>query len=143
VNDGKVKVEIFLHNEIIWLTQEKIAFLFGVQRPAVTKHLKNIFASGELIESSVSSILEHTAEDGKSYQTKFYNLDAIISVGYRVNSTQATHFRIWATERLKEYIIKGFTMDDERLKIFYNIFGQDYFEEQLARIRDIRSSQRR
>ena len=143
MNDGKVKVEIFLHNEIIWLTQEKIAFLFGVQRPAVTKHLKNIFASGELIESSVSSILEHTAEDGKSYQTKFYNLDAIISVGYRVNSTQATHFRIWATERLKEYIIKGFTMDDERLKIFYNIFGQDYFEEQLARIRDIRSSQRR
>ena len=143
MNDGKVKVEIFLHNEIIWLTQEKIAFLFGVQRPAVTKHLKNIFASGELIESSVSSILEHTAEDGKSYQTKFYNLDAIISVGYRVNSAQATHFRIWATERLKEYIIKGFTMDDERLKIFYNIFGQDYFEEQLARIRDIRSSQRR
>ena len=141
--DGKVKVEIFLHNETIWLTQEKIALLFGVQRPAVTKHLKNIFASGELIESSVSSILEHTAEDGKSYQTKFYNLDAIISVGYRVNSTQATNFRIWATERLKEYIIKGFTMDDERLKNPYNIFGQDYFEEQLARIRDIRSSERR
>ena len=141
--DGKVKVEIFLHNETIWLTQEKIALLFGVQRPAVTKHLKNIFASGELIESSVSSILEHTAEDGKSYQTKFYNLDAIISVGYRVNSAQATHFRIWATERLKEYIIKGFTMDDERLKNPYNIFGQDYFEEQLARIRDIRSSERR
>ena len=113
---GKVKVEIFLHDETIWLAQEKIALLFGVQRPAVTKHLKNIFTSGELIESSVSSILEHTAEDGKNYQTKFYNLDAIISVGYRVNSAQATHFRIWATERLKEYIIKGFTMDDERLK---------------------------
>jgi hypothetical protein len=87
--------------------------------------------------------LEHTAEDGKTYKTKFYNLDAIISVGYRVNSAQATQFRIWATERLKEYIIKGFTMDDERLKNPNNIFGKDYFEEQLARIRDIRSSERR
>ncbi len=140
---GKVKVEIFLRNETIWLTQEKIALLFGVQRPAITKHLKNIFDSSELNEFSVSSILEHTAEDGKVYKTKFYNLDAIISVGYRVNSAQATHFRIWATERLKEYIIKGFTMDDERLKNPDNIFGQDYFEEQLARIRDIRSSERR
>ncbi|MBI5555308.1 MAG: virulence RhuM family protein [Elusimicrobia bacterium] len=140
---GKVKVEIFLHNENIWLTQDKIALLFGVQRPAITKHLKNIFESGELREDSVSSILEHTAEDGKIYKTKFYNLDAIISIGYRVNSTRATHFRIWATERLKEYIIKGFTMDDERLKNPSNIFGQDYFEEQLARIRDIRSSERR
>lgn len=140
---GKVKVEIFLRDETIWLTQEKIALLFGVQRPAVTKHLKNIFESGELAEYSVSSILEHTAPDGKTYKTKFYNLDAIISVGYRVNSRQATLFRIWATERLKEYIIKGFTMDDERLKNPGNIFGQDYFEEQLARIRDIRSSERR
>lgn len=141
--NGNVKVEIFLHNENIWLTQEKIALLFGVQRPAITKHLKNIFESNELIEKSVSSILEHTAKDGKKYQTKYYNLDAIISVGYRVNSTQATHFRIWATERLKEYIIKGFTMDDERLKNPNNVFGKDYFEEQLARIRDIRSSERR
>jgi hypothetical protein len=140
---GKVKVEIFLRDEDIWLTQDKIALLFGVQRPAITKHLKNIFESDELTESSVSSILEHTAEDGKTYTTKFYNLDAIISVGYRVNSTQATHFRIWATERLKEYIITGFTMDDERLKNPENIFGHDYFEEQLARIRDIRSSERR
>lgn len=140
---GKVKVEIFLRDETIWLTQEKIALLFGVQRPAVTKHLKNIFESGELAEYSVSSILEHTAPDGKTYKTKFYNLDAIISVGYRVNSRQATLFRIWATERLKEYIIKGFTMDDERLKNPGNIFGQNYFEEQLARIRDIRSSERR
>lgn len=140
---GKVKVEIFLRDENIWLTQEKIALLFGVQRPAVTKHLKNIFETGELREESVSSILELTAADRKKYQTKLYNLDAIISVGYRVNSTQATHFRIWATERLKEYIIKGFTMDDERLKNPQNIFGQDYFEEQLARIRDIRSSERR
>jgi len=94
-------------------------------------------------ENSVSSILEHTAQDGKKYKTKFYNLDAIISVGYRVNSAKATHFRIWATERLKEYIIKGFTMDDERLKDPRHIFGKDYFEEQLARIRDIRSSERR
>ncbi len=140
---GKVKVEIFLRDENIWLTQEKIALLFGVQRPAVTKHLKNIFEGNELNENSVSSILEHTAEDGKTYKTKFYNLDAIISVGYRVNSAQATQFRIWATERLKEYIIKGFTMDDERLKNPENIFGKDYFEEQLARIRDIRSSERR
>jgi len=141
--NGKVKVEIYLQNETIWLTQDKIAILFGVQRPAITKHLKNIFESGELIENSVSSILELTAEDGKVYKTKFYNLDAIISVGYRVNSMQATHFRIWATALLKEYIIKGFVMDDERLKNPNNIFGKDYFEEQLARIRDIRSSERR
>lgn len=141
--NGKVKVEVFLRNENIWLTQDKIAKLFGVQRPAITKHLKNIFECGELNENSVSSILEHTADDGKVYKTKFYNLDAIISVGYRVNSIQATHFRIWATEHLKEYIIKGFTMDDERLKNPQNFFGQDYFEEQLARIRDIRSSERR
>ena len=141
--NGKVKVEIYLQNETIWLTQDKIAILFGVQRPAITKHLKNIFESGELNENSVSSILEHTAEDGKIYKTKFYNLDAIISVGYRVNSTQPTHFRIWATALLKEYIIKGFAMDDERLKNPDNIFGKDYFDEQLARIRDIRSSERR
>ena len=141
--NGKVKVEIYLYNENIWLTQEKIAALFGVQRPAITKHLKNIFESGELNENAVCSVLEHTADDCKTYNTKFYNLDAIISVGYRVNSTQATHFRIWATERLKEYIIKGFTMDDERLKNPNNIFGKDFFEEQLARIRDIRSSERR
>jgi len=147
--NGKVKVEIFLRNENIWLTQEKIALLFGVQRSAITKHLKNIFESGELDERVVSSILEHTtihgAIEGKTQtqSVKFYNLDAILSVGYRVNSSQATQFRIWATERLKEYIIKGFTMDDERLKNPNTIFGKDYFEEQLARIRDIRSSERR
>lgn len=141
--NGKVKVEIFLRDENIWLTQKRMADLFGVGIPAVNKHLKNIFESGELKEDSVISILEITAEDEKKYSTKFYNLDAIISVGYRVNSRQATHFRIWATERLKEYIIKGFTMNDEKLKDPYNIFGKDYFEEQLARIRDIRSSERR
>ncbi len=147
--DGKVKVEIFLKDENIWLTQDKIAELFGVQRPAITKHLKNIFESGELQEQVVSSILEHTTQHGaiegktQTKAVKFYNLDAIISVGYRVNSKQATQFRIWATERLKEYIIKGFTMDDERLKNPDRVFGEDYFEEQLARIRDIRSSERR
>jgi hypothetical protein len=141
--NGKVKIEIYLQNETVWITQQKIADLFGVQRPAVTKHLKNIFETGELQENAVCSKMELTASDGKNYKTQVYNLDAIISVGYRVNSTQATHFRIWATERLKEYIIKGFTMDDERLKNPQNIFGKDYFEEQLARIRDIRSSERR
>ncbi len=147
--NGKVKVEIFLHNENIWLTQEKIAQLFGVQRPAITKHLKTIFETRELDEAVVCSILEHTTAHGaiqgktQTNAVKYYNLDAIISVGYRVNSTQATQFRIWATERLKEYIIKGFTMDDERLKNPDNIFGKDYFDEQLERIRDIRSSERR
>ncbi len=141
--NGKVKVEIFLKDENVWLTQKKMADLFGVGIPAINKHLKNIFETGELNEISVISILEITADDGKKYPTKFYNLDAIISVGYRVNSAQATHFRIWATERLREYIIKGFTMDDERLKDPDNIFGHDYFEEQLARIRNIRSSERR
>ncbi|MDP2889586.1 MAG: virulence RhuM family protein [Bacteroidota bacterium] len=141
--NGKVKVEIYLQNETIWLTQQKIADLFGVERSVVTKHLKNIFQSGELDEISVCAKIAHTASDGKSYLTQFYNLDVIISVGYRVNSTQATHFRIWATALLKEYIIKGFTMDDERLKNPNNLFGKDYFEEQLARIRDIRSSERR
>jgi len=141
--NGKVKVEIFLQNETIWLSQQKIADLFGVERSVVTKHLKNIFESKELNENSACAKFAHTAGDGKTYQTQFYNLDTIISVGYRVNSMQATHFRIWATERLKEYIVKGFTMDDERLKNPNNIFGKDYFEEQLARIRDIRSSERR
>lgn len=141
--NGNVKIDVLLQNENLWMPQAKIAVLFGVQRPAITKHLKNIFESGELVEDSVCSKMEHTAEDGKTYQTQFYNLDVIISVGYRVNSHQATQFRIWATERLREYIIKGFTMDDERLKNPQNPFGKDFFEEQLERIRDIRSSERR
>jgi hypothetical protein len=140
---GKVKVEIFLQDETIWLTQEKISDLFDIDRTVVTKHLRNIFLEGELLEKSVCAKFARTAEDGKQYLTKFYNLDAIISVGYRVNSRQATQFRMWATQVLKEYIIKGFAMDDERLKDPRHIFGQDYFEEQLARIRDIRSSERR
>ena len=119
-----------------------MAELFGVQRPAITKHLNNIIKEGELEENSVSSILEHTAEDGKNYKTKYYNLDAIISVGYRVNSSQATKFRIWATERLKEYMIKGFILDDERLKNG-RYFGKDYFRELLEKVRSIRASERR
>jgi len=147
--NGKVKVEIYLQNETIWLTQQKIADLFGVDRTVVTKHIGNIFKSGELNEQMVCAKFAHTTQHGaikgKTQESisKFYNLDVIISVGYRVNSSQATAFRIWATELLKEYIIKGFTMDDERLKNPINIFGKDYFEEQLARIRDIRSSERR
>jgi len=137
-----IKVETYLHNETLWLSQKKIAELFGVQRPAITKHLKNIFESKELEENSVSSILEHTAKDGKKYNTKFYNLDAILSVGYRVNSLQATHFRIWATKILKEYIIKGFAMDDDRMKNG-KYFGKDYFKELLERVRSIRTSERR
>lgn len=141
--NGEVKVEIFLKDENIWLTQARIAKLFDVERSVVTKHLKNIFDTGELQEESVCANFAHTANDGKKYLTNFYNLDAIISVGYRVNSTKATQFRIWATSVLKSYVIKGFAMNDEKLKDPKNIFGKDYFEEQLARIRNIRSSERR
>lgn len=144
--NGKVKLEVFLQGETIWLTQTKIGELFGVDRTVITKHLQNIYTDGELNKDSTSAKIARVQNEGKRQVTReieFYNLDAILSVGYRVNSTQATHFRIWATERLKEYIIKGFTMDDDRLKNPNTIFGKDYFEEQLARIRDIRSSERR
>jgi len=141
-DDGNVKIEVFYHNETFWMTQKKISELFGVQRPAITKHLKNIFESGELDEISVCSIMEHTADDGKQYKTMFYNLDAIIAVGYRVNSNKATKFRIWATKVLKEFITKGFVLDDERLKQGKH-FGKDYFDELLERIREIRASERR
>lgn len=140
---GEVKIEIYIQNDTIWLTQQKIADLFGVDRTVVTKHLKNIFEDGELIKDSVSAIFAHTAADGKKYDTNFYNLDAIISVGYRVNSTKATQFRIWATKTLKEYIIKGFAIDDVRLKQGKSVFGKDYFRELLERVRSIRASERR
>ena len=140
--NGKVKVEVILNDESVWLTQKAIAVLFGVNVPAISKHMKNIFESGELVESSVVSILETTATDEKKYQVQYYNLDAIISVGYRVNSRQATQFRIWATNTLKEYIIKGFILDDERLKNG-RYFGKDYFRELLERVRSIRASERR
>ena len=138
-----IRVEMLIENETIWLPQQRIAELFGVKKAAISKHIKNIFETGELDKASVVSILETTATDGKTYKTKHYNLDAIISIGYRVNSTSATQFRIWATNVLKEYIIKGFAMDDERLKNPAQPFGKDYFEEQLERIRDIRASERR
>jgi len=141
--DGNKKVEVVLHDETAWLTQKAIAELFGVQVPAINKHLKNIFESGELEEDSVISILETTATDGKKYKTRYYNLDAIIAVGYRVSSYQATQFRIWATKTLKEFIIKGFVLDDERLKQGNRVFGKDYFDELLERIREIRASERR
>jgi hypothetical protein len=140
--NGAVKVEVLLSGETLWLTQKRMAELFGVGVPAISKHLKNIFESSELQQDSVISILETTAEDGKKYQTQYYNLDAVISVGYRVNSAQATQFRIWATALIKEYIIKGFAMDDERLKNG-QLFGKDYFKELLERVRSIRASERR
>lgn len=116
-NDA-IHLEVRMADESVWLTQPQIALLFGVQRPAITKHLRNIFKSGELEESSVSSILEHTATDGKVYQTQFYNLDAILSVGYRVNSINATMFRKWANSVLKEYLLKGYSINQrfERLE---------------------------
>ncbi|OGJ87593.1 MAG: cell filamentation protein Fic [Candidatus Raymondbacteria bacterium RifOxyA12_full_50_37] len=141
--DGKVRVEVFVQDESVWLTQKALAELFGVKVPAINKHLNNIFESNELQKKSVISILETTAADGKQYKTNYYNLDAIIAVGYRVNSYQATQFRIWATKTLKEYIIKGFVLDDERLKQGNRVFGKDYFEELLERIREIQASERR
>lgn len=140
---GEVKVDVLLQNETIWLPQKGIAQLFGCSTDNVSLHFKNIFVEGELDPSSVTEEFSATASDGKNYKTKFYNLDAIIAVGYRVNSKQATQFRIWASAVLKEFIIKGYTMDVERLKNPQPIFGQDYFKEQLEKIRDIRSSERR
>lgn len=138
---GENSIEVKVFDESVWLTQTMIAQLFDVQRPAVTKHLKNIFESGELDENSVSSILEHTANDGKIYNTKYYNLDAIISVGYRVNSKKATQFRQWATSVLKEFAIKGFVLDKKRLENG-TFLGQNYFDKLLEEIREIRLSER-
>lgn len=140
---GDVKVQVIIIGESIWLSQKSMAELFDVGVPAISKHLSNIFESKELIEDSVVSKMETTAADGKNYKTKYYNLDAIISVGYRVNSSKATQFRIWATRTLREYIIKGFVMDDDRLKQGTTAFGKDYFKELLERVRSIRASERR
>lgn len=137
--DNGIRVEIRMEAENMWASQAAIARLFGVQRPAITKHLQNIFESGELQEAAVCSIMEHTASDGKKYNTRFYNLDAIISVGYRVNSVQATRFRIWATNTLREYLAKGFVLDTPRMKSGKNTV---YFDELQARIREIRLSER-
>ena len=137
-----VSTNVLFKDETFWMTQKDMAKLFDVNVPAISKHLKNIFESGELVISAVISKMETTAEDGKIYQTNFYNLDAIIAVGYRVNSKKATQFRIWATRVLREYIIKGFALDDIMLKNG-RAFGQDYFKELLRRVRSIRASERR
>ena len=137
-----VSTNVLFKDETFWMTQKDMAKLFDVNVPAISKHLKNIFESGELDLSAVISKMETTAEDGKIYQTNFYNLDAIIAVGYRVNSKKATQFRIWATGVLREYIIKGFALDDVMLKNGRS-FGQDYFKELLRRVRSIRASERR
>ena len=139
---GNIKVEVVFEEETFWLTQKAMSALFNVQRPAITKHLLKIFETKELNENSVSSILELTARDGKKYETRYYKLEAILAVGYRVNSAEATQFRIWATNTLKEFITKGFVLDDERLKQGKS-FGKDYFDELLERIREIRASERR
>jgi len=140
---GDIKIEVFLQDETVWLTQRAMGELFGVETNTINYHLKEIFKSKELEEQSVIRKIRITATDGKKYLTNFYNLDAIISVGYRVNSHQATQFRIWATKTLKEFIIKGFVLDDERLKHGEKLFGKDYFDELLERIREIRASERR
>lgn len=137
------KVQVIIKDETLWCTQKAMAQLFGVDRTVVSKHLKNIFESSELQQDSVCAKFAHTAEDGKIYNTQFYNLDAVISVGYRVNSLQATRFRQWATKILNEYIKKGFVLNDDRLKQGETVFGQDYFQELLERIRSIRASERR
>ena len=142
IDNAKVNIDVFVKDETLWLTQKQIAELFEVNVPAISKHLKNIFETKELMEDSVVSKMEITAKDGKRYKTNFYNLKAITAVGYRVNSYRATEFRKWATEVLHEYIVKGFAMDDERLKSIHH-FGVDYFEEQLDRIKEIRLSERR
>ncbi len=139
--DGRVKIDVRLEDETVWLTQQHMADLFRTTKQNVGQHLKNIFSEGELAENSVVKKFFTTAADGKKYKTNFYNLDAIISVGYRIKSHVATRFRIWATQRLREYIVKGFVLDDERLKNPDQPF--DYFDELLRRIQDIRTSERR
>ncbi len=137
------KVQVVIKNDTIWCTQKAMAQLFGVGVPAISKHLKNIFEEGELLMDSVISKMETTAADNKNYSTTFYSLDAIIAVGYRVNSLKATRFRQWATKILNEYIRKGFVLDDDRLKQGTAVFGRDYFRELLERVRSIRASERR
>lgn len=142
---GEIKVDVFFHNENIWLTQKRMAELFDVEVNTINYHLKEIFKSGELDESSTIRKFRIVQKEGLrdiERETDFYNLDAIISVGYRVNSTKATQFRIWATQKLREFILKGFVLDDEKLKNG-NYFGKDYFKELLERIRSIRASERR
>ena len=143
---GEVRIEIYVQDETVWLTQQKIADLFAVDRTVVSKHLKNIYNEGELEKKATCAKFAQVQKEGDrevKRNIEFFNLDAIISVGYRVNSTKATQFRIWATKTLKEYIIKGFAIDDQRLKQGKTLFGKDYFRELLERVRSIRASERR
>lgn len=141
--EDEVAVNALVKDDTIWLNQKAMAELFDCSTDNISLHLKNIFAEGELVKESVTEKISATASDGKTYATQFYNLDAIISVGYRVNSHRATAFRIWATGILREYMIKGFAIDDERLKQGQTLFGKDYFRELLERVRSIRASERR
>lgn len=143
IEECDITVNAILKDETVWLSQKGMAELFGCSSDNISLHLKNIFAERELDKDSVIGKFPATAKDGKNYLTQFYSLDAIISVGYRVNSKRATHFRIWATKVLKEYMIKGFALDDERLKQGKTAFGKDYFKELLERVRSIRASERR
>ena len=143
--DGKVTVDVFFAKDNFWLTQKTMAELFGVKPPAISKHLKNIYESGELILETTISKMETVQIEGMrqiSREVEFYNLDAVIAVGYRVNSLKATHFRIWATNTLREFMVKGFVLDDQMLKNG-RAFGKDYFDDLLERIREIRASERR
>lgn len=145
-SDNEVKVDVYLEDETVWLTQKAMAELFGVVKSTVSEHLSNIFESGELIKESTVRNFRTVQIEGErkvNRELEYYNLDVIISVGYRVNSSKATQFRIWATQTLKEYIIKGFVLDDHRLKEGQKVFGKDYFKELLQRIRSIRASERR
>ena len=142
-SDGAVKVQVVVGNETVWASQRGMSEIFGVGVPTINEHLQNIFKSSELEESTVIRNFRTPAVDGKNYDTNFYNLDAIISVGYRVNSLQATQFRRWATSVLRDFLIKGFALDDDRLKQGNQLFGKDYFDELLERIREIRASERR
>jgi hypothetical protein len=141
--DGRTSLDVRFQNETVWLSLNQMAELFQRDKSVISRHIKNVFEEGELVRTSVVAESATTAADGKTYQVEFYNLDVIISVGYRVKSHRGTQFRIWATQRLREYIVKGFTMDDERLKNPPGKGQKDYFDEQLERIRDIRSSERR
>ncbi len=140
---GGIEVRVLVRDETVWLAQKELASVFQVTVATISRHLKNIFESSELLEKAVVTKSVTTAADGKSYETRFYNLDAIIAVGYRVNTKRATAFRVWATKVLREYMIKGFALDDERLKRGQALFGKDYFDELLERIREIRISERR
>ena len=142
LQSGEEGIEVRYQNETIWLTQKLMAELFGVDRSVITKHLKNIFKDKELDEKSVCATFAHTARDGKTYNTRFYNLDAIISVGYRVNSVRATQFRQWATQVLRDYAIRGYVLDKKRMENGA-FLGEDYFERLLEEIREIRLSERR